>query len=240
MQDLFTGIIEQTGEIVESRVVPGGRRLRIQAGDVARDCQRGASICVSGVCLTVVEARNGSLEFDVIQETLARSSLGVKQAGDFVNLERSLRVGDRLDGHFVQGHVDGTATVTRVEATSREHVVWFKPQDALMPYVVPKGSIALDGVSLTIASGNRGQFSVALIPTTLERTTLGSLRAGHIVNVESDIIVRTIIHRLLDLGMALNTRGPKSVACRETDDSTLLRGESWRVENVSPEEAGLS
>ena len=151
---------------------------------------------MSGVCLTVTAIGKQSLSFDVIRETLAKSTLGSKSAGDRVNLERSLRVGDRLDGHFVQGHVDGTATVERVRASPQEHLVWLRPEASLVPYLIPKGSVCVDGVSLTIAAVEQALFAVAMIPTTLERTTLSSLSASHQVNIETDIITRTIVHHL--------------------------------------------
>ncbi len=193
---MFTGIIEQTGEIVETRTVPGGRRLTVRAPGWTDDCPPGASVCVSGVCLTVTAHDDDRLAFDVIRETLDRSTLGRKLVGDRVNLERSLRIGDRLDGHFVQGHVDGRASVTAVHASAREHVMWFRPDEPLLPCLVPKGSVAVDGVSLTIAERKPDTFSVALIPTTLERTTLGDLRPGDAVNIETDILARTILHQL--------------------------------------------
>lgn len=176
--------------------VPGGRRLRVDAGVVAEGVEPGASVAVGGVCLTVTDVAGTVLSFDVIAETLSRTTLGSLQVGDRVNLERALRVGDRLDGHFVQGHVDGTAAVERVESGTREWVLWMCPETSLAPYLIPKGSVAIEGVSLTIAAVRGASFSVALIPTTLQRTTLGELRAGQRVNVETDILTRTIVHRL--------------------------------------------
>ncbi len=193
---MFTGIVETTGRITEARTVPGGRHLRVAVGPMAGQCALGASICVSGICLTVKATGNDTADFDVITETLDRSTLGDKGIGDLVNLERSLRVGDRLDGHFVQGHVDGRATASRIQATAREHVIWLQPETALLPYLIPKGSVAIDGVSLTIAALEHGRFSVALIPTTLEQTTLSRLKVGDRTNIETDIITRTIVHRL--------------------------------------------
>lgn len=199
---MFTGIIERKGEIAGVSPVPGGLCLRIDAGPIAAECPPGASVCVSGVCLTVEESSGTRLSFHVIPETLDRSTLGRKQSGDLVNLERSLRVGDRLDGHFVQGHVDGRATVARVQASAQEHVVWLEPDESLHPYLIPKGSVAIDGVSLTIAGMTGSLFSVALIPTTLERTTLSLLRRGDFVNVESDLVARAIVHRLGEMHTA--------------------------------------
>lgn len=196
---MFTGIVELTGTIRETRVVGGGRRLCVDAGPIAKECKNGDSVCVQGVCLTVAAISGESLEFDVITETLQRTTLGEKHVGDRVNLERSLKVGDRLDGHFVQGHIDGRAAVTAVRSTNREYVIELSPDEQLTPYMVPKGSVAIDGVSLTIAEVRSGDFTVALIPTTLERTTLSTLAVGDSVNIESDIITRTIVHRLAQM-----------------------------------------
>ncbi len=198
---MFTGIVETTATLAELR--PGGAgvyRLRLTgAGDVAADAAMGASIAVSGVCLTVAGVAAGELAFDVVRETLDRSTLGGLRTGARVNLERALPAGGRLDGHFVQGHVDGTAVVTRVIATSREHVLWFRPDAGLLDYVIPKGSIAIDGVSLTIASVKPPESSVALIPTTLDRTTLSGVRVGDRVNIETDILARTIVYHLRNM-----------------------------------------
>ena len=200
---MFTGIIERTGTITATTPVSGGRRLRVDVGPIAREAALGASIAVSGVCLTVAHIDGTIVDFDVITETLERTTLGAKKPGDLVNLERSLRAGDRLDGHFVQGHVDGTATVDKIIASSKEHVVWLQPESHLRPYMIPKGSVAVDGVSLTIAAVEGGLFSLALIPTTLELTTFGKLAKGHRVNLESDILARTIVHHL----QAMSTSG---------------------------------
>jgi riboflavin synthase len=193
---MFTGIVERIGTIIHSRPVAGGSCLRIDAGSLAGGCANGASVCVSGVCLTVADIDGTFLSFDVITETLNKSTLGAKRVGDGVNLELSLRVDGRLDGHFVQGHVDGRAVVDRVVASAAQHVIRLRPDSTLLPYIIPKGSIALDGVSLTIAEVTPTLFSVALIPTTLDRTTLAKLAVGDQVNVESDIIARTIVHQL--------------------------------------------
>ncbi|MFH0982232.1 MAG: riboflavin synthase [Planctomycetota bacterium] len=193
---MFTGIIETTGRVTGIAPGGGGALLRVDAGPVAADAKPGASIAVNGVCLTVRHLDGPHLSFDVIQETLRRTTLGRLQVGDRVNLERSLMMGDRLDGHFVQGHVDGQARLVRRVATGAEHMLWFEAAAELMPCVVPKGSIAVDGVSLTIAEVSGHQFSVALTPTSLDRTTLGERREGEWVNLETDILVRTIVHTL--------------------------------------------
>ncbi|MCB9850478.1 MAG: riboflavin synthase [Phycisphaerales bacterium] len=197
---MFTGIVETTGRIVRTSPVAGGRKLCVDAGIVASDAVHGASVAVNGVCLTVTGARGSELDFDVITETLQRSSLGGLSAGDRVNLERSLQPTSRLDGHFVQGHVDGMAEVVRRIDTPAEWVLWLKPEDAVRQYVIPKGSVAIDGISLTIAEVRGDEFSVAIIPTTLDRTNLPDRKVGDRVNIESDIIARTVVHHLRSLG----------------------------------------
>ncbi len=194
---MFSGIIEQKGTVVSFGEGAGGvSRLRIHAGALSGECPLGASVAVSGVCLTVAQRDAGHVEFDVVAETLRRTTLGGLRAGREVNLERSLRVGDRLDGHFVQGHVDAVATVSRMGASAGEHLVWFRGDAELMRCMIAKGSVAIDGVSLTLAEVAGDEFSVALIPTTLRLTTLGTLRAGDRVNIETDILVRTILATL--------------------------------------------
>ncbi|MEK6675354.1 MAG: riboflavin synthase [Planctomycetota bacterium] len=196
---MFTGIVESIGTVLASAPAPGGCRLRIQAETIARDVTLGASVSVSGVCLTVANREQNVIEFDVVHETLRKTSLGQRRSGDLVNLERSLRLGDRLDGHLVQGHVDGTAVVTNVIAAATDYVLWFQPQAPLLPLIIPKGSVTVEGVSLTVADLDSDRFSVALIPTTLERTNLRAFRIGSVVNIETDMIVRTI-HHLLNRG----------------------------------------
>lgn len=199
---MFTGIVEGVGVVAASRSAAGGaggRRVTIDAGAIADGVVEGASIAVDGVCLTVCGIEGARLDFDVVSETLERSTLGRRRTGDRVNLERSLRVGDRLDGHFVQGHVDGMARVTRREVSQREWVLWFAPSADVADYMIPKGSVAINGISLTIAAVGDGEFSVAFIPTTLARTNISDLKVGDEVNIESDIVTRTIIHTLRGL-----------------------------------------
>ncbi len=206
---MFTGIVETTGQILSSQNVEGGKRLRIKAGALAEGVTLGASVCVNGVCLTATANSREEITFDVIHETLTKTTLGAKQVGDRVNLERSLSVGDRIDGHFVQGHIDGTAVIKKVQSTARDFVLWLRPQDTIAKYMIPKGSVAVDGVSLTIAEMRDSAFSVALIPTTLEHTTLSLLREGDLVNIESDMLARTIVHYLEGIekngGLSLQT-----------------------------------
>ena len=179
-----------------SREIPEGKRLSVDAGPAAQGAIQGSSLAVDGVCLTVCGIDGARLDFDVIAETLGRSTLGRLQVGQRVNLERPLRADGRIDGHFVQGHVDGTARVTRREASRRQWVLWFQPPAELVRFMIPKGSVAVSGISLTIASVHDAQFSVALIPTTLAHTTLGDLNVGDLVNVESDLLARTVVHAL--------------------------------------------
>ena len=202
---MFTGIIEATGRVVGAAPTGGGTTLHIDAGRVADDANPGASIAVNGACLTISHVNGTQLSFDVIKETLKRTTLGQLKTGDSVNLERSLALGDRLDGHFVQGHVDGQARLARRLATRTEFVLWFEASGELMAHVVPKGSIAVDGVSLTVAAVSGHEISVALTPTTLQRTALEDRREGDPVNIETDILVRTVVHTLSTM------RGPGGI-----------------------------
>jgi riboflavin synthase len=190
---MFTGIVEELGRV--RAVVPheGGARVEIEAHDVLEDAQLGASIAVNGCCLTVVELGEGWWAADAVTETLHRTALGTLTAGDPVNLERPVRVGDRLGGHVVQGHVDGVGTVrSRAPLPDGSTMVTFDAADALLHYVVEKGSITVDGVSLTVAGLHRDGFDVAVIPHTLAVTTLGSKTPGASVNLEVDVLAKYV------------------------------------------------
>jgi riboflavin synthase len=193
---MFTGIVECRGEVASRTGFSGGMRLGIKATFADDGVKLGDSIAVNGTCLTVAQIDGPFLEFDVITETLNKTNLGALRGDDAVNLERSLRVGDRIDGHWVQGHVDATARISRRIADSRQWVLWISPPPAIQPYIIRKGSIAIDGVSLTVADVSANEFSVALIPTTLERTTLSQLDVGDLVNIETDLLVRTVVQTL--------------------------------------------
>ncbi len=186
---MFTGIVEERGEVVEVEQVPDAARLTVAGPLVTQDARHGDSIAVSGVCLTVVEVTGGRFTVDVVQETLQRSSLAKVHAGDRVNLERAMAAGARLGGHIMQGHVDGTGVFL-----SRDEVglTRFALPARLAKYVVEKGSIAVDGVSLTVVDATDDQFSVALIPTTLSLTTLGERGAGDLVNLEVDVLAKYV------------------------------------------------
>jgi len=194
---MFTGIVEERGRVAS--VVPLGDAIRvtISARDVLGGTQHGDSIAVNGVCLTVVELSETSFSADVMQETLDRSSLNAASAGSQVNLERAARLDSRIGGHLVQGHVDGTGTVTAIEPSEHWTVMRFSLPDGLGRYVVEKGSITVDGVSLTVVDAAMDSFSVSLIPTTLQVTTLGDRRVGDHVNLEVDAIAK-YVERLME------------------------------------------
>lgn len=184
---MFTGLVEQIGEVRKA-----GPRLAVST-PLAAELRRGDSIAVNGVCLTAVDTSDAGFEADVVEETLERSSLGGLQAGDRVNLELPLRVGDRLGGHFVQGHVDGTGTVSAVDQREHSRVLTIASPPELLRFVVEKGSIAVDGVSLTVTVVDGDGFSVSLIPETVERTTLGSVQPGDPVNLEVDMLAKLAV-----------------------------------------------
>lgn len=193
---MFSGIIDGVGEVCTVAKVPGGVALSIRATGYWVDVMPGASVAIDGVCLTVTRIEDDVACFDVVAETLRRTTLGELRAGGRVNLQKSLRVGDRVDGHFVQGHVDAIGVVSRVESSAAESKWWVRVGGGALPCMVPKGSVAIDGISLTIADVCGDEFSVALIPMTLERTTIGSKQVGAKVNLETDIVARTVIHQL--------------------------------------------
>jgi riboflavin synthase len=191
---MFTGIIERTASISSVSTHPGSKRLRMET--TWTDIRLGESIAVNGVCLTIADIQRQEISFDVIPETLSRTHLGLLGVGDIVNLERSVRVGDRIDGHFVQGHVDGTAPVTEQRKQGGEWRLAAEAPAELAKFLVPKGSICLDGVSLTIAALAGRRFEVALIPTTLKITNLGDRPIGWPLNLEADIFSKTIVNWL--------------------------------------------
>jgi riboflavin synthase len=197
---VFTGIVEQVGEVVGIERRADSAVLRVTAPAMAGDLVHGASIAVDGVCLTVVGWTSGepvAVDFDVMGETLARSVLGGLEVGDRVNLERATRADARLDGHIVQGHVDGTATIVSRTPGDAWETVRFDLPERLARYVAEKGSIAVDGVSLTVAAVGDDWFEVGLIPETLRSTTLGAKRAGDAVNLEVDVLAK-YVERLME------------------------------------------
>lgn len=194
---MFTGIVIEQGKVTRARERRGTLDLEIEAPRVSKEVDVGDSVAVNGVCLTAVKATRRSMRFEAIEETLARSTLGTLKRGGNVNLELAARLSDRLGGHLVQGHVDGLARVVRIEEEDDARRVWFEVPGELLRYLVAKGSVALDGVSLTVVEVGSKTFQVALIPHTLQATTLGKLKVGSIVNVEVDVIAK-YVERLTD------------------------------------------
>jgi riboflavin synthase len=190
---VFTGIVRELGTVEALEESDAGARLRVRAPETADGTAVGDSVAVNGVCLTAVAVDDGVVAFDAVPETLRRSSLGSLGAGARVNVERALRAGEPLGGHFVQGHVDGVARVRRVDEEGLE----IEAGPAILRYCVEKGSIAVEGVSLTIAGLTDEAFTVALVPHTRAVTTLGALGAGDEVNIEVDLLAKHV-ERLLD------------------------------------------
>jgi len=189
---MFTGLVQALGRIVATGPGPGGVRLWVEAGPLAAEAGIGASVAVDGCCLTVVERAGQRLAFDAIPETLSRTTLGLRGPGDAVNLELPLRPEDRLGGHFVQGHVDAVTEVVDRQPEEEGAVMTFRVPPALRGQIVEKGSVALDGISLTVARLEGDLFTVALIPHTLAVTTLGVRQPGDRVNVEGDILAKYV------------------------------------------------
>ena len=190
---MFTGIVEELGRVRSVTPNEGGARLVIEAHTVLSDVEMGASIAVNGCCLTVVAIGEGTWSADAVIETLARTNLGSLGAGDPVNLERPVRLADRLGGHIVQGHVDAVGTVrTRAEQPDGSTLITVDAPPEVMRYVVHKGSITVDGVSLTVAARDLDAFTIALIPHTLAVTTLGRRDPGASVNLEADLIAKYV------------------------------------------------
>lgn len=193
---MFTGIVEELGEVVALQSGADSVVLTVRGPVVVQDATHGASIAVNGVCLTVTSWDRETFTVDVMAETLRRSSLGGLQPGSPVNLERAMRADGRFGGHIVQGHVDATTTIVAREPGEKWEVVTFALPPALAPYLVEKGSITIDGVSLTVSALDAGTFAVSLIPTTLELTTLGRKGIGDEVNLEVDVLAK-YVERLL-------------------------------------------
>lgn len=189
---MFTGLVEATGTVVDVAQEPDGVRLTVTSEAVAPQLSEGDSVTVNGVCLTATRVEAGAFSADVMAETLRRSSLGPLEPGSEVNLEPALRAADRLGGHIVQGHVDGVGAVESVTPEGIAHTVRIAAGPEILRYVVERGSIAVDGVSLTVAQVDPDAFVVALIPETLGRTTLGSLAPGRRVNLEVDILAKYV------------------------------------------------
>lgn len=189
---MFTGLIEEKGIVSSIRHGTTSARLMVKAPGIAADVKLGESIAINGICLTAVAITPPVIEFDAVRETVERSTLGRLKPGDAVNIERALRLGDRLDGHMVQGHVDGIGAIREIRRSGNDTIFRFHAGPDVMTYIVRKGSIAVDGISLTIADLGDDWFAVAVIPHSLVNTTLNEKSAGSAVNLETDIIGRYV------------------------------------------------
>ncbi|RPI02494.1 MAG: riboflavin synthase [Calditrichaeota bacterium] len=189
---MFTGLVEEVGSIASIRQQETGRIFRIQADTVLRDVHIGDSILVDGVCLTVVTFSAAAFDVEAVEETLHRSTLSAKKAGDRVNLERAMAANGRFGGHFVQGHIDGKGEVVSLENRSPGFWITIQLPNSLLHYVVEKGSIAVDGISLTVAQVKSDQVSIAVIPHTWRSTTLCEKKQGESLNIETDVIAKYI------------------------------------------------
>jgi riboflavin synthase len=194
---MFTGIVRELGRIAALDGTNDGARIVVDAPETAAAAAVGDSVAINGVCLTVTDATDGSLAFDAVPETLRRSSLGRLALGERVNVEPALRAGEPLGGHYVQGHVDGVGQIRRSEAEGEGKRVWIDVPPELLRYLVGKGSVAAEGVSLTVAELDDAGFAVALVPHTLAVTTLGGLARGDPVNIEVDVLAK-YVERLVD------------------------------------------
>lgn len=205
---MFTGLVETLGIVLRLEIEGAGRRLIISAPPLASEMAIGDSLAINGACLTVVERSGDSLHFQAGPETLQKTNLGELKPGDTVNLERPLAVTDRLGGHFVQGHVDGVGRIAERTRQGAWELVWFSCPPELKVQMVPKGSVAVDGISLTIVDVNGDRFSVALIPHTLNHTTLGRKKLEDSVNIETDLLAK-YVHKYLAQSVSSSKRDDK-------------------------------
>lgn len=221
---MFTGLVQALGVVESLQPTPAGRRLVVSAAAFPAP-KAGDSVAVSGCCLTQVgEALGGRLTFDVVPETLEKTTLGALAAGDAVNLEACVTPTTALGGHLVQGHVDGVGEVRAVERAAGAHLLRIGPPAAFAAWLLPQGSVTVAGVSLTVARLEAdGSFAVALIPETLERTTLGRLRPGDRVNLEGDMLVKAVALQV-ERQLAL-----RAGAAKRPVDAGLLRAAGWRL-----------
>lgn len=185
---MFTGIIEHLGKVKQVKLQASSAIIVVDVGTLSDDVNPGDSIAINGACLTVTQIKDSEVYFDVSTETLSKTTIGGLKTSDNINIERSLKMGDKLGGHFVTGHVDGVGVINKVENEPGQCTVWFSVSEELTNMMIKKGSVAVDGISLTIVEIREGLFSVALIPYTLEATTLGFKKAGQKVNIETDML----------------------------------------------------
>lgn len=188
---MFTGIVEGIGIIKKFEKKTNTRsaaKMKVDLGNLAKGLKAGHSVAINGVCLTVTRISKGEAEFEMIGETIRKTDLGKLESGDKVNIERSLKVGDRMEGHFVLGHIDGTGKIINIEKLPKEIKLWIELTNDLTKHVVKKGSIAIDGISLTLVDVIKNKISVCIIPHTMEITNLDSKKIGDKVNIETDIL----------------------------------------------------
>ena len=193
---MFTGIIVGTGKVTKLDQKTKNRsaiQMTVDLGKYAKGLKIGQSVAINGVCLSATKISNNKCVFEMIDETTKKTDLGNVKAGSTVNVERSLKVGDRLEGHFVLGHIDGVATITKIEKKPKEVKIWFKIPKKLTKYVVKKGSIALDGISLTLVDVKKDVASVCLIPHTINVTNFKSKKIGDKLNIETDVLGKYIL-----------------------------------------------
>lgn len=196
---MFTGLVQSLAEVAQLVPEPGGMRLVIREGEMAAAANIGASIATNGCCLTVVEIDGDLLSFQAGEETLSRTNLGQLKPGDRVNLETSLRMGDEVGGHLVTGHIDGLANVDQRLDDAEWCTMWFRAPKSLTRQMASKGSVAVDGISLTLVDVEDERFSVALIPHTLSVTTLGSRQVGDTVNIETDVLAKYVERQMVGM-----------------------------------------
>lgn len=196
MSIMFTGIIEGLGSIVKFDKKTSNRsaaKMKINLGKTAKGLKVGDSVAINGVCLTAVTISKGITEFEMVGETIKKTNLGSLQPGDKVNIERSLKVGERLEGHFVLGHVDGVGIISKIVKQSNQVQLWIKIPKELSKHIIKKGSVTVDGISLTVVDVLKDQFSVSIIPHTMQITNLNYKSAGDKVNIETDILGKYIL-----------------------------------------------
>ena len=193
---MFTGLIKSVCTVKSASTAGGGMRLAVDLGELAGESKIGDSIAVNGVCLTIAELRGGVAEFEVSGETLAKSALGKLKSSSTVNVEPAMGATDRFGGHFVLGHVDGTGTVKAIRRGGEFADIEFATSPEMLAQMVVKGSVAVDGISLTITSISGNSFSISIIPGTLKKTILGTAKVGDTVNIETDIIIKAIKRQL--------------------------------------------
>jgi riboflavin synthase len=195
---MFTGIIEGLGTIIrfdKNTKTRSEARMMINLGKLAKGLRVGDSVAINGVCLTAIHIAKGMAKFEMVGETIKKTNLGSLENGDRVNIERSLKMGDRLEGHFVLGHVDGSGTISKINKQPNQVQIWIELPKELSKYVAKKGSITVDGISLTIVDKIKNKFSVSIIPHTMKVTNLGLKKIGDKVNIETDVLGKYILSK---------------------------------------------